>query len=185
MSTTQAEPRAARELLIVFVDLSFYTQDARRTADDARVADVIDRYYEQLADGTARGGGRVVKFIGDGALLVFPTARADDAVTALFETKAAVDRLLAAERWDSRLVVKAHAGTVVAGGFGPAGDKRFDVIGDEVNVAARLQTRGFAISAQAFRLLSAEARKRFKKHTPPITYIPVEDRHPSNVTKWS
>ena len=183
MTTIQAEPRAARELLIVFVDLSTYTQDARRTNDDARVADVIDAYYERIADGTREAGAQILKFMGDGALLVFPRDRADDAVAALLETKDSIDCWLAGERWESRLVVKAHAGTVVAGGFGARGEKRFDVMGDEVNVAARLLTRSFAISAQAFRLLSPDTRKRFKKHTPPITYIPVEDRHPSNVMK--
>jgi class 3 adenylate cyclase len=184
MSTTPAEPRATRELLIVFADLSFYTQDARRTNDDARVADIIDAYYERLSDGTRAAGGQVVKFIGDGALIVFPPERADAAVSALLDMKQEIDLWLQTERWDSRLVVKAHAGTVVASDFGGKGDKRFDVIGDEVNVTARLQTRGLAISAQAFRLLSPDLRKRFKKHTPPILYIPVEDRRPSNVAKW-
>jgi adenylate cyclase len=178
-----SEPRAARELLVVFVDLSTYTQDARRTADDLRLADIVDAYYERVSAAVRAAGGNVVKFMGDGALLVFPTERADAAVTALLELTVSIGRWLEGERWESRLVVKAHAGTVIAGGFGGSGDKSFDVIGDAVNVAARLQTRAFALSADAFRLLSPEARKRFKKHTPPITYIPVEDRHPSNVAK--
>ncbi len=77
-----------------------------------------------------------------------------------------------------------HTGTVIAGPLGARGDKRFDVIGDTVNVAARLQTRSFAMSAEVFRLLSPEARKSFKKHTPPITYIPLDAAHPSNLAKW-
>jgi adenylate cyclase len=176
--TTPVEPRRARELLICFLDLSVYTMDTRRTEDDARVADLMDRYYELVAEHAASGGGRVVKFIGDGALLVFPCERADDAVEALGKLKAAVDAWLATERWESRLVVKLHAGTVIAGEYGARAAKQFDVLGDAVNVTARLATRSLAMSAQAFRLLSPDARKRFKKHTPPITYIPIEDRHP-------
>jgi hypothetical protein len=34
-----------------------------------------------------------------------------------------------------------------------------------------------ALSPQAFRKLEPETRKLFKKHTPPVTYIPVEERH--------
>ena len=177
------EGRAARELVIVFLDLSVYTQDARRTADDARLADIVDGYYERVADRCGAAGGTVVKFIGDGALLVFPVERADAATQALFDLKSDVDDWLAALGWESRLVVKAHCGSVVAGPYGARDEKRFDVIGDEVNVAARLPTRSFALSAQAFRRLSPEVRRRFKKHTPPITYIPVEDRRPSNVAK--
>jgi adenylate cyclase len=180
---TNVAARTSRELLICFLDLSTYTLDARRTADDGRLAGIIDGYYERVAASTHAGGGTVVKFIGDGALLVFPPERADDAVTALLDLKAGTDAWLAGMGWESRLVVKAHAGPVVAGPFGARDDKRFDVLGDEVNVAARLQTRTLAISAQAFRLLSPDLRKRFKKHTPPITYIRVEERHLSNLAK--
>ena len=58
------EGRVARELVIVFLDLSVYTQDARRTADDARLADIVDGYYERVADRCGAAGGTVVKFIG-------------------------------------------------------------------------------------------------------------------------
>jgi len=182
MDTTTVA-RVRRELLISFIDLSFYTADSRRTDDDERLAGIVDAYYERVTEKVQGAGGVVVKFIGDGALLVFPPERADDALFALLALKADVDRWLAGEGWESRLVVKVHAGTAVAGHYGGRGEKRFDVLGGDVNVTARLATRGVAISAQAFRLLSAEARKRWKKHTPPITYIPMEDRHPSDIAK--
>jgi adenylate cyclase len=179
----QVEARAARELVIAFLDLSTFTMDTRRTGDDPRIAEMVDAYYERVGAHVASAGGRVVKFMGDGALCVFDPARAGDAVVALAEAKREIDAWLAKERWDSRLVVRAHVGVVVAGAFGARNEKRFDVIGDAVNVTARLQTRSFAISAELFRKMTPETRKRFKKHTPPITYIPLEDRHPSNLAK--
>ena len=172
MDTTMSA-RARRELLITFLDLSTYTMDARRAADDERVAAILDEYYERVTAQVHAAGGVVVKFIGDGALLVFPQERADDALDALLALKAQIDAWLAGHLWESRLVVKAHAGSAIVGPYGGRGEKRFDILGDDVNVTARLATRGVAISAQAFRLLSAGARKRWKKHTPPITYIPV------------
>jgi adenylate cyclase len=172
------ETREARELVICFVDLSVYTLDTRRAADDAAVADIMDRYYERLDHAVVGAGGRVVKFIGDGALFVFPPERADAAVVSLMALKSEIDAWLGATRWESHLVVKLHCGTVIAGPFGGREAKRFDLLGDAVNVTARLPTRSFAMSPQVFRLLSPEIRKRLKKHTPPITYIPVEDRHP-------
>ncbi len=168
--------RAPRELVITFLDLSTFTQDARGE-DDARVADVMDSFYERIVMHVAPAGGRAIKFIGDGALIVFPPDRADDAIAALLALKEDVDAWMATERWTSRLVVKVHCDTVIAGDFGAKDDKRFDVIGNAVNVTARLQTRSFAISPQVFRLLSPEVRRRLKKHTPPVTYIPIEDRH--------
>jgi class 3 adenylate cyclase len=71
---------------------------------------------------------------------------------------------------DIYLNVNIHVGPVIAGEFGPEGDRRFDVIGKSVNIAARLGRRGVTLSPQAFRTLSPEARKKFSKVKPPITY---------------
>jgi adenylate cyclase len=171
-----ANARAQRELIIVFVDLSVFTKDAS-SREETAIAEIIDAYYERVAAGVSAAGGAVVKFIGDGALLVFPHERADDALAALFALRREIDGWLAKEGWSSRLTVRAHSGSVIAGGFGARDAKQFDVIGNCVNVAARLP-RPYHITPQVFRLLSPDARKRWKKHTPPITYIPAEDRHP-------
>ena len=45
-----------------------------------------------------------------------------------------------------------------------------------MNVAATLDATGVALSVAAFRKLGPELRRRFKKHTPPVTYIRLEDR---------
>jgi class 3 adenylate cyclase len=174
--------RVVRRLVIVFVDLTTYARDAEG-CEDARVADVLDRLYEAFGAAASRAGGVVVKTIGDGALLVFEAARADDAVAALLGLRDEVAALCGAAGWGSQLIVKMHVGDVVCGPFGPRDAKRFDVIGSDVNVTARLQTKAFALSAEAFRALSKEGRARFKKHTPPITYLPVEDRRPARFAK--
>jgi class 3 adenylate cyclase len=176
------ETRAVRRLLICFIDLSGFARDAERTPDE-RLAELLDVYYERVGEAATRAGGTLVKLIGDGALLVFPPDRADDAVDALLALRDDVATMFGNESWHSTLVVKLHAGDVVCGPFGPAGDKRFDIIGGEVNITARLPTRSFAISAEAFRTLTPEGRARFKKHTLPITYIPVDDRRPTPMTK--
>ena len=36
---------------------------------------------------------------------------------------------------------------------------------------------GFTLTPQAFRQLNPDTRKLFKKHTPPVTYIPLEELH--------
>lgn len=74
-----------------------------------------------------------------------------------------------------RAEVPLHFGTVIAGPFGAVGDKRSDVIGKAVNVAAMLDSTGVTLSVEAFRKLGPDLRARFKKHTPPITYIGLQD----------
>jgi len=174
--------RAVRRMLISFIDIAGFARGAERTTDE-RLVGLLDRYYERIGAAAAAAGGTLVKLIGDGALLVFPPERADDAVAALLALRAEVPALF--EGWHAELVVKLHAGDVVCGLFGPRDDRRFDVIGGEVNIAARLPTRSFAISAEAFRCLSKDARTRFKKHTPPVTYIPSDDQRPTPMTKLS
>jgi len=165
-------------LLVAFVDLSRFAAHTEDT-DDVAVAAIVDDYYE-LIDATVRAaGGRVVKFIGDAGLVVFPAEAVDAGVLALFELKQGVDAFMAERDWPCRLMVKAHFGPVAAGSFGARGDKRYDVLGKTVNTTARLDSTGVALSADAFRQLSPETRKRFKKHTPPIAYIRLEDQRPA------
>ena len=73
------------------------------------------------------------------------------------------------------LSLLSHFGTTVAGPFGPAGAKRYDVIGKAVNTAAMLDATGVTLSVAAFRKLGPEFRRRFRKHTPPVSYIRIDD----------
>ena len=123
---------------------------------------------EQLL--TDRKGIRIVKFMGDAGLCVFPTERADDTIAALCELAQQARSLAGEFGFDAYLNVNVHAGPVLQGSFGAPGREVFDVIGKTVNIAARLGRRGVTLSAQAFRLLSEEAREGFDKIKPPISY---------------
>ena len=164
--------RAEVPLLIAFADLTRFAAQSLRVSD-AELALTMDAFYQRVAACIERAGGRVVKFIGDAALIVFAEADADRGVAALLDLKADIDDFMAQREWECRMNIKAHFGTVVAGPY--AG--RFDVLGKNVNAAAMLDSPGVALSVEAFRTLSPETRKRFKKHTPPVTYIRLEDPH--------
>src|SRR5262249_44957833 len=146
-----------------------------------KLADTLDRYYALLGAACARADGLLIKLIGDGALCVFDPERGDDVVKSLLAVREEIGQLMSERSWLSYPCIKLHCGDVVVGPFGP--DKRVDVIGREVNLTARLQTRSFAISAEAFRTLSKDGRALFKKHTAPVTYIPLDDRRPSLLAK--
>jgi class 3 adenylate cyclase len=167
--------RAPVTLLIAFVGLDRYTAQSRRVEDE-HLAEVIDAYYERVAARVAAAGGRVVKFMGDGALAVFPADGVDAAVDALLALKQEIDAWMVSLGWECTLAARAHLGRVIAGPYGGAGDKRYDVIGREVNTAAMLDNSGLSLSVAAFRKLSPALRKRFKKQTAPTTYIRTEDQ---------
>lgn len=171
-----SENRTETPYLIAFLTLNGFTAQCTRVTD-AELAGTLDEYFA-LGVGSIEGsGGRVVKFMGDGILAVFESKNVDSGVLGLLALKSKADDFFLQRHWDCQLVVRAHYGSVVAGPLGPGNHRRFDVIGREVNITARLESSGVALSVEAFRRLGSEARKRFKKHTPAVTYIRVEDSH--------
>lgn len=119
---------------ILFADLSGSTQMQERLDAEA-TARVMDRVQRALAEAVQANGGRVVKSTGDGLMAVFgvPTLREDDAVRAV---RAGIDMqaAFAALALDAvALRVGINTGEVVVS---PDSD---DVVGDPVNVAARLE----------------------------------------------
>ncbi len=145
---------------------------------DEEVFRTMDGYAEFAGELINEAGGHTVKVIGDGLLVVFPDEGADGGVVALMKLKATGDDWLRERDIPCEHAIKVHYGPLVYGRFGPRGDKRIDVYGKTVNVCARMRRGPLVLSAQAFRALSKATRTRFKKHTPPVTYIRVEDPHP-------
>ncbi len=159
----------AETLGIAFFDLSLFAEWSS-SDDDERVAGFLQEFYELAADALQPAGCRLVKFMGDAGMAVFPVGRAEDAIFALCEFSVSTRRVAGARKLDVYCNTNIHVGDVITGSFGPPGLERFDVVGKTVNIAATLGRRGIVLSPQAFRTLSEEGRKRFQKITRPITY---------------
>lgn len=171
--------RAEQRLLISFVDLTRFSAQSRRLGD-LEIATAMDQMYRRVGAAIAAAGGRVVKFIGDASLIVFPADAADTAVAALLDLKEEIDRSMREMGWECRAAVKIHVGSAVAGPYGLGGT--FDVLGNDVNTCASLHSPGVALTVEAFRKLGPDLRQRFKKHTPPVCYIRAEDPRPLRYT---
>jgi adenylate cyclase len=164
--------------LVSFMDIQGFNKASERLGDPLAVFGFLDDWAAVVAGVIEAGGGKVIKYIGDACLSVFPEGSADAGVRALLRAKADSERFFADRGIPTRLRVSCHFGEVAIGPFGPAGAKRLDVMGDAVNVAATIDRadRGgrMTISPQAFRQLEPETRKLFKKYTPPIVYVADE-----------
>jgi class 3 adenylate cyclase len=154
---------------VAFFDLSRLAEWTS-PAEDELVAAFFQSFYALAESHISGPGGRIVKFMGDAGLCVFPTERADAVIPALADLARAARDCAREFGFDCWLNVNVHAGPVLTGHFGPPGQERYDVIGKTVNVAARLGRRGLTLSAQAFRCLSPEVREQFDKVKPPVTY---------------
>ena len=164
------------DLLVAFSDLTRFAYFAQ-THSAQEIFDMALAYYEFVGDIIENSGGKVVKFMGDAALIVYPETHINEGVLALKALKDQGDVWLADRHIASRHIVKVHFGPVVCGPVGTRTEQRFDVFGQTVNIAALLKANGLAVTPQVFRKLNPETRKLFKKHTPPISYIPVTESH--------
>jgi class 3 adenylate cyclase/tetratricopeptide (TPR) repeat protein len=142
---TGGTPREVRKTVtVVFVDITGSTGLGERL-DPESLRRVMTRYFDEMRTVVERHGGTVEKFIGDAVMAVFgvPVLHEDDALRAVrsaVEMRGAlVDLNKALEaRWGVRLQVRTgvNTGEVVAGD--PAAGESM-VVGDAVNVAARLE----------------------------------------------
>jgi class 3 adenylate cyclase/tetratricopeptide (TPR) repeat protein len=137
-------PEERRKATVLFADLSGYTAVAERMDPEA-VKSFVGRALQRLGQEVVRYGGAVDKYIGDNVMAVFgaPVAHEDDperAVRAGIAMQAAMDEInndvAAAAGVNFSLRVGINSGEVLAGQVGDG----YTVIGDAVNVAARLQT---------------------------------------------
>ena len=163
-------------LLISFIDLVNFTKTVRNM-DELEIFGLISEFYETIGDFVEEAGGTVIKFIGDSALVIFPDSKVNEGILVLRDLKTKLDKAYTEKKLSFRLQVKVHFGSVVCGKMGTRTNKVLDIIGTTVNATAGLQSNGFAMTPQVFRKLNKATRQYFKKHTPPIRYIPIEESH--------
>jgi adenylate cyclase len=141
-----------RTASVLFADLRSFTSLAEQSSPEDIVA-TLNRFFTTMSGRVRACGGFVDKFMGDAMLVVFglfgDATDHDEAQSAAAALRSAVgmrNRLteLNAERQaagDAPLAISIgiHTGKVLAGTIGAEDRHEYTVIGDTVNVAARLQ----------------------------------------------
>jgi class 3 adenylate cyclase len=129
-----------REVTVMFIDIRDFTPFAEANTAEDTVAR-LNALFEIVVPAVVDAGGHVNKFLGDGALAVFgaPNDLADHADAAV--GAAVVIHRLVAERFggELRIGIGINTGVVIAGTIGGASKLEFTLIGDAVNVAARVE----------------------------------------------
>jgi len=129
-----------REVTVMFVDIRDFTPFAEANTAEDTVAR-LNALFEIVVPAVVDAGGHVNKFLGDGALAVFgaPNDLADHADAAV-SAAVLIHRLVAQRfRGSLRIGIGINTGLVIAGTIGGAGKLEFTLIGDTVNVAARVE----------------------------------------------
>jgi adenylate cyclase len=184
------------EVSILFVDIQEFTAYAERSSARETVSYLND-FFGLAVPILTENGGHANKFVGDGILGVFGAPErmsdhADRAVRAACE----IARSVSDRYGDSlRVGVGINSGPVSAGTVGGGGRLEFTVIGDPVNVAARVEratrrTGDTVLLTEATRCLltdptiGVEERGELElkgKSEPVALYAPRVDRPPRGV----
>jgi class 3 adenylate cyclase len=130
----------AYDVTVMFIDLEAFTTYAE-SADPADVVARLDRFFDIAITSIEKYGGHANKLLGDGVLAVFGAPVAlDDHPRAAVETGLDIQRRIAeCAPHELRCGVGINTGRVVMGSMGGGGKRDFTLIGDAVNVAARVE----------------------------------------------
>jgi adenylate cyclase len=150
-----------REASILFADLRGFSAIAERYAPEV-VLSVLSTCFGTMTEIIVRHYGTIDKFMGDAVMVVFhgenpsPRDHAQRAVLCGVEMQIAMNGLRQRHRDDKLpevfLGVGVSTGTVMAGLIGSAAYRAYTVIGEEVNLAARIEAfslRGQVLVSEA------------------------------------
>jgi class 3 adenylate cyclase/CHASE2 domain-containing sensor protein len=159
-----------RTVTVMFTDLRDFTTLSESLAAD-QMAQQLNEYFPMMVEAVVQHRGIVNDFIGDAVMAVYgaPVAHPDhalDAVRTGLQMQAGLDALNVV--WKARglptlrMGIGIHTGAVFAGKIGSAQRTKYTVVGDVVNVAARVE--GLNKELQTTLLITGE------------TYAIVQDR---------
>lgn len=134
-------PTRKRNAAIMFCDIRNFTQFSNTHGPD-HVANTLNAFFDLAATSINDQKGVINKFLGDGFLAVFGLFETDEdprvsATRAAFDIIESTCGLL--EAHDLGVGISLNYGEVIAGEVGSEGRCEFTVIGNTVNVAARLE----------------------------------------------
>ncbi len=132
------------EATVIFVDLCGFTKFSETTPADT-VVKLINSYFDIMVKEIIAHEGLIDKFMGDAIMAVFRGEyhldRAIDASLAVRNAVNGIPKNDLAQGFEPKVSIGIKSGEMISGNIGSASLKRLDytVIGDNVNIAARLQ----------------------------------------------
>ena len=135
------------QLTVLFADIRGFTRYCENRSPE-EVVDVLNEYFTVMTAAIREHGGMIDKYVGDAVMAVFgaPLPRADHAARAAAAAQGMLRQLaLLNARWAEagrppfRIGIALHSGAALAGTIGAPDRMDYTVIGDTVNLAARLE----------------------------------------------
>lgn len=161
---------ARREMSVLFSDLRGFTTITEK-GDPEDLVRQLNEYFTKMVDVVFRNGGTVDKFVGDMVMALFG-APVDDVNHAEAAVAAAVEMVrelgLLNQRWAAEgrvqldIGIGVNSGDMIAGNIGSSAIMSYTVIGDNVNLGARLESLNKSYDS---RIIISDATRR-RLHQP-------------------
>jgi len=177
---------------VLFSDIRSFTTRSESEPPEAIIS-LLNRYFNEMAAVIHSHGGTVDKFIGDGMMVFFgapnhqdnPAQQAFDAAQKMLQRLDNLNLKLKEEGIEEiKIGIGIHLGEAVVGHVGSDTRHEYTVIGDTVNLAARLEGRtkelGYPIvcSASVAKVLDSSAKLISLGETP------IKGRAAAEVFGW-
>jgi len=152
----------AREVTVLMSDLRGFTALSQQLGPVRTVA-LLNRYLSQMTQLVDDHGGNVSELLGDGMVVLFgaPVAHDDDpqrAARCAVAMLSALDSLNEETGHDLQMGIGIDTGMVVAGNIGSEHHMKYGVVGDTINLAARLED--YTVGTQALVSAATAAQLR-------------------------
>jgi adenylate cyclase len=161
-----------RDVTVLFCDIRGFTSTSEKLTPE-EVVTLLNTFYTLMIDTTFKEDGTLDKFLGDGVMAVFgaPIYHHDHSLRAIrtaLAMQAGMRDLSARRATEGKppiaVGIGINAGDAVAGTVGTEARMEYTVIGDSVNLAARLESNSKAgqilISEQTYRKVQAAVEAR-------------------------
>lgn len=144
---TSGDNYSSREVTIMLTDLRGFTSISE-VYPAGVVLDLLNRYLAKMSEIVLRNHGTIDKFMGDSIMVLFgaPYSHADDvrhAIICAVEMQLAMDEINSYSKNldlpELFMGIGINTGTVMAGLLGSALHSEYTVIGNEVNLASRIE----------------------------------------------
>jgi adenylate cyclase len=175
-----------KSVAVLFSDIrSFSTFSEGR--DPGEIVNRLNEYFEKMVQGIASNGGVVDKFVGDAIMGVFggvidldnPCDRAVQAALAMRQNLKTLNAGFPdgkTDRFENGVGI--HYGEVLQGSIGSSGRKEFTVIGDNVNLASRVEglTKNYPFSIIVTRAVVDKLTEALRARCEPIEKVRVKGK---------
>ena len=134
----------SKDVCVMFLDIRNFTGFAEKRNPE-EVVTYLESLFEFMIEIVNRNNGIIIKFLGDGFMAVFgaPLSDGNDCANAVRSAREILEKVEEEVQRGSILPttigIGLHAGQAVTGSIGSALRKEYTVIGDVVNLAARIE----------------------------------------------